>query len=450
MEPGHHVLIIEDDATLAQMLADQVARMGHVTRVAAGRRETLIALADFNPDLALLDLRLPDVDGQVFLPELREYCPVIVITAYGSIDQAVQTVRAGAGDYLVKPVSAQGLDLVLTRFFQTLELRRDLAFWQSQAGAAEAPRIVGAGEAIESLRRQVALYAPADTPVLIIGESGTGKEMAARAIHASSPRANGRFVSVDCDPGLEAAELFGSWQGGTRSEGLLAAAENGTLFLAGIERLDPDLHARLLRAMETGSYRAIGSSVNLPARARFVLSGAMSPTDLKEAARHSDLIQYLSAFAVEIPPLRERRADIAPLAWRFLDSRTFQRSTEKELTPEAIAVLEAYDWPGNVRELGNVIERAIIMSHGLARIGPEHLNLPVPASRPGQSDEVVLTFANPPTLDELRDEYFSLLLQRFHGNRRRVAEVSGISERNLYRLLRKDDDPAAAATEATG
>lgn len=435
----HRILIIEDDRTLAQLMAENMAVLGLTTRIASGRAEALEHLSEFGPDLALLDMRLPDVDGQTFLPELREYCPVIVITAYGSIDQAVRMVRAGAADYLVKPVSAQSLELVLTRFFQTLELRRDLAYWQSQAGAADVPRIVGEGAAMERLRRMVALYAPADTPVLILGEPGTGKEMAARALHAASPRANGRFISVDCDPGLEPADLFGKAQGGVRHDGLLAAVDNGTILLAGIERLDTDLHARLLRVLETGQYRAIGSSVNITSGARFVLSGAITTDELKAAARQSDLMQYLSAFVIDIPPLRARREDVALLARQFLERRTFQRGIDKQFTPAALAVLEAYEWPGNVRELGNVVERAIIMSHGSAAIGPEHLNLPGPKPVDGRSGHVDLSFDKPPNLDQLRDTYLAYLLERYRGNRRLVAEVAGVSERNLYRLLKKEN-----------
>ena len=435
----YRILVIEDDLTLARMLVDMLTRMGHEARAAPSRAAALATLSEFSAHLALLDLRLPDVDGNVFLPELREYCAVIVVTAYGSIDEAVRTVRAGAADFVVKPISPQGLELVLTRFFQTLELRRDLAYWQAQANFAETPQIIGEGAAIGELRRTVTLFASADTPVLIVGEAGTGKEMAARTIHTMSPRSNARFLSVDCDPGLEAAELFGSWRGGAHTEGLLAAVGTGTIFLSGVDRLAADLQARLLRAMKAGTCRPVGSSVNVPVSARFLLSSTLVGEELREAAHDSDLLQYLSAFVVGIPALRARRGDIAPLARQFVENRNFQRATEKTLSDAAIDVLESYDWPGNVRELGNVIERAIIMSHGSSVIEPEHLNL-ARGSVPDPEGVVELRFDQPPTLETLRDSYLDLLVDRFAGNRRKIAETLAISERNLYRLLKKDAD----------
>lgn len=435
---GHRILVIEDDPTLNAMMVDQMARLGHEVRGAASRAEAMAQLASFLPELALLDLGLPDTDGLTFLPELREYCPVVVVTAQASINLAVRAVRAGAADYLVKPVTPQNLALTLHRFFETLELRRDLAYWQSMAHAASAPRLIGDGPAVVELRRRIALFAQAATPVLILGEPGTGKEMAARIIHASGPRANARFISVDCDAGVDPAELFGSWQAGARIEGLLTAAERGTLFLSGVDRLSPELQMRLLRAMETRSYRPVGSSASLTVDTRFVLSATLSDAHLREAAAGNQLLQYLSAFVIEIPPLRDRPGDIAELARQFLNTRDFQRDTSKELTEPALRALSDYSWPGNVRELGNTIELAIILSQGQSRIGPEHLNLPTGAAA-ATNGQVVLRFAEPPSLEVLRDTYLEELIARYEGNRRRIATVLGISERNLYRLLKPSE-----------
>ena len=435
---GHRILVIEDDLTLKAMMVDQMTRLGHDVRGAGSRAEALAQLSSFLPELALLDLGLPDTDGLTFLPELREYCPVVVVTAQASINLAVRAVRAGAADYLVKPVTPQNLALTLHRFFETLELWRDLAYWQSMAHASSAPRLIGDGPAVVELRRLIALFAQAATPVLILGEAGTGKEMAARIIHASGPRVNGRFISVDCDAGVDPAELFGSWRAGARMEGLLNAAERGTLFLSGVDRLSPELQMRLLRAMETRSYRPVGSSASLTVDTRFILSATLSDAQLREAAAGNQLLQYLSAFVIEIPPLRDRPGDIAELARQFLNMRDFQRDTTKELTEPALRALSDYSWPGNVRELGNTIELAIILSQGQSKIGPEHLNLPSSAGA-ATSGQVVLRFAEPPTLEELRDTYLDELIARYEGNRRRIATVLGISERNLYRLLKPSE-----------
>lgn len=434
---SHRVLVIEDDVTLRAMLLDLIARLGHDVRGAGSRSEALNQLAGFLPELALLDLGLPDTDGLGFLTELREYCPVVVVTALASIDQAVRTVRAGAADYLVKPVTPQNLTLMLHRFFETLELRRDLAYWQSRAGAAPPPRLEGDSAPIVDLRRLIALFAQAATPVLILGEPGTGKEMAARIIHSAGPRANGRFVSVDCDAGLDPSELFGSWQAGARQEGLLAAAERGTIYLSGIERLVPEMQLRILRAIETRSYRPTGSAATLSTDARFILSAALTATELRAVPGASELFQFLTAFAIEIPPLRQRRSDIVGLARQFLEQRDFQRAIEKSFSEPALRALTGHDWPGNVRELRNAVELSIILSQGQEMIGPEHLNLPpAPDSGGRAEDGIVLRFADPPSMDGLRDSYIALLLDRFNGNRRRVADVLGISERNLYRILK--------------
>ena len=436
-EQSHRVLVIEDDPILNAMMVDHVRRLGHEVHGAGSRSEALGQLASFLPELALLDIGLPDTAGLEFLSELREYCPVIVVTALASIDQAVRTVQAGAADYLVKPVTPQNLTLTLHRFFETLELRRDLAYWQARAGTTDSSRLVGESAAIIELRRLIALFAQASTPVLILGEPGTGKETAAQIVHAVSARANGRFISVDCDAGLDPGELFGSWQAGARQEGLLAAADRGTLYLAGIERLSREMQLRLLRAVETRAYRPVGSSATLTSDARFIFSAAMTAAELRAAAPESELLQFLSAFVIEIPPLRDRQSDIPGLAQQFLEQRDFQRSIAKSFSDPALRALTAHLWPGNVRELRNAVELSIILSQGQEVIGPEHLNLPIPPDR-GETAEgsLVLRFDEPPSLDALRDAYLDELLDRFAGNRRKVAEVLGISERNLYRILK--------------
>lgn len=340
-------------------------------------------------------------------------------------------------DYLVKPVTPQNLTLTLHRFFETLELRRDLAYWQSVANASDVPRLAGDSEPIIELRRLIDLFAQATTPVLILGEPGTGKETAARTIHSAGARANGRFVAIDCNAGLDPAELFGSWQAGARQEGLLAAVGRGTIYLSGIERLGPEMQIRLLRAIETRSYRPSGSSGTLTTEVRFILSAALTGAELRTAAAASELLQYLCAFVIEIPPLRDRRGDIPGLAQQFLEARDFQRAIDKSFSDKALRALAAHSWPGNVRELRSTVELSIILSQGKGMIGPEHLNLPLaPDDRRGADNAVTLRFSEPPTLDDLRDAYVEDLLSKFGGNRRKVAEVLGISERNLYRIIK--------------
>ena len=452
---AQRILVVEDDTTLNRLLIEQLTRLGYVAQGAGGRAEALSVLARFHPALAILDLRLPDVDGLQFLPELREYCPVIILTAYGSIDQAVQVVRAGAADYLVKPVSAQSLELALGRFFDRAALLRDLAFWQQQARRTQDSELIGNSAELAAVRRLVSLFAGADAPVLILGEGGTGKELVARSLHGLSPRANGRMISVDCDGGLPATELFGELretpEGGLiRQEGLIAAAETGTIYLSGADRLSPDLQARLLRAIETGTYRSVGSNTATGSAARFIVSSNLRLEDIAtDGVIRNELLFRLSAFTIAMPALRNRAGDIRLLAEGFLTNRSFQRNIPKSFGADALGALERHDWPGNVRELRNAVERAIIMSAGEEVIHAEHLGLAlVPAPADTALDQgVALSFDTPPTLDMLRDSYLQMMLEKYGGNRRRVAEILGISERNTYRLLQKRDSAADGQEE---
>lgn len=445
-DTGHRILLIEDDNTLNRLLCDQLERLGYQVRGARSKAEAVEMLHDFKPDLAFLDLRLPDVDGLAFLPELREYCAVMILTAYGSIDQAVTAVKNGACEFLTKPVSAQTLELALGRAFETSALKRDLAFWQAQAQREARDNLVGDSVEMQELRRLVTLFANSPSPVLITGESGVGKGHVARAIHNRSPRANGRFIEVDCDADLSGADLFGA-QGGNGTdgqahhEGLIAAAENGSIFLNDIERLDPALQSRLLRVIESGRFRPQGGTVGQATSARFL---AASSQDIEALALtgvfRNELYYRFAAFAIAVPPLRSRKSDIPILAAHFLEARDFHREAEKLLSSGTINALLAYDWPGNQRELRNAIERGVIMSGGRSVIGPGDMALPT--FRPGHISTVspagvTLRFDHEPTLNEIRDTYMLLLLKSHNDNRKLVASALGMSERNTYRLLNK-------------
>lgn len=438
---GRKILVIEDDVTLNRLLVDQLGRLGHDAQGATSRATALEAMTHFRPELAILDLRLPDADGMTFLPELREYCPAIVLTAQGSIDQAVQAVRAGAADFLVKPASGQALDLALRRVFDTADLRRDLAFWQGRALAGQKQPLDGTSPQMAEVRRLISLFAGADTPVLILGAAGSGKERTAFALHALSPRANARFVAADCEGGLTAEEVFGELRPDAagrvmRTEGLLAAADTGTIYLSGVDRLTADLQRKLLRVIESGSYRPVGSSAQMPCRARFILGAAASAEEIAQPGpAQSELLYRMLAFTIRLPTLAERPTDILPMAQTFLDTRSFQRNTPKTFSPASEKAMAAHGWPGNLRELSNAVERALILSAGSETIEPQHLGLSdgtPPAPRDGQ---IVLRFDHPPTLDALRDAYLRLMLDATGGNRREMAVRLGISERNLYRLL---------------
>lgn len=441
------ILVIEDDPTLNRLLCTQLGDLGHDARGVRSRTEALEALSYFAPALTILDMRLPDTDGLSFLPELREYSPVMILTAYGSIDQAVRAVKAGAVEYLVKPITSEGLELALARFFETAALRRDLAFWQAKAQSTEPSVLIGDSPAMNELRRIVGLIAASDAPVLISGENGSGKAAVAEAVHAQSPRANARFLSVDCDAGLDAADLFGTLPsaGGPRHEGLIAAVENGTLYLDEVEKLPSALQGQVLRVIEQGSYRPAGSAVTIRCPVRIIASCSVNLEEaVREGSFRAELFYRLSGLTLHVPSLRERAADIPELVAFLLEKRGFQRGVEKHLARETIAAMQSYDWPGNMRELRNAVERGLIMSAGRAEILPEDVGLAgrSTAATPVTGTGVVLRFAEPPTLDQIRDSYLQLLLDRFGGNRQMLARTLGISERNTYRLLKKATDGA--------
>ena len=435
------ILVIEDDRTLNRLLCEQLADLGYSATGAYSRLEALDRLTSLAPDLALLDVRLPDCDGLSFLPELREYCPVIVLTAFGSIDQAVGAVKHGASDNLLKPISPDSLEIALAKVFENVALRRDLAFWQAEAQRSHRPELIGQSPGMVELQHMVGLLAASEAPVLILGEGGTGKGVAAAAIHAQGPRSNGRFVAVECDPDMLESEIFGKVRDGRLIEGLIASAENGTLFLNDVDKLSGPMQGRMLRLMDTRSYRPHGSTADIQSNARVI---AASATDLEDAARdgsfRSQLYYRLAGFSLRVPPLRERPEDLEPLARFLLDNRNFQRGVDKDFAPEALSALRAYDWPGNVRELANAVDRGVMMSAGEGLVGARHLRLgPRPNGEGHNGSSITLRFPEPPTLEQLRDRYIAMLIDRYGGNRQRIAGTLDISERNLYRLLKSQE-----------
>jgi two-component system NtrC family response regulator len=303
--------------------------------------------------------------------------------------------------------------------------------------------MVGESVSINRVRDMIDLVANADTTVLIAGESGVGKELVAQSIHQSSERAAAHFVPIDCTTLQETlfeSELFGHERGAftsadRRKEGLIEVAEGGTVFLDEIGEISPSIQAKLLRVLETGKFRRVGGTHDLTANVRFV---AATNRDLRAMAGTGkfriDLFYRLSAFVINVPPLRDRKADIALLAEHFLETRKFSRNIRKTFSVSALKALSRYNWPGNIRELRNVVERAFLVSGNSPKILPDHISLPDLELSVGK---IEFSFDHEPTLDELRDVYIARLLDQYEGNRMKVAKALGISERNLYRIVKK-------------
>ncbi|MGB5733240.1 MAG: sigma-54 dependent transcriptional regulator [Thiohalocapsa sp.] len=437
------ILIIEDDAVLNRLLTQQLAGLGFDVFGARAWREADAYLAEHEPHLIITDVRLADADALERLPALAKGQPVVVLTAYGSVRDAVAAMKAGAFEYLVKPVSPDELALVVQRALEDAALRKDHRFCQQRLKAKESTGsfMVGVSEALQRTKETISIVGPSDVNVLIQGESGCGKELVARAVHDSSDRARHNFVPVDCctlQEKLFESELFGHEKGAFTGadrlkRGLIEGAEGGTLFLDEIGEIDATIQAKLLRVLETGMFRRLGGTKDLNANARIV---AATNRDLQSMSQggdfRADLFYRLSTFVVEVPPLRARRDDIPYLIDHFVQHHNFSRRINKRIVPEALRRLTAYDWPGNVRELKNVVERAIILSRDAGVIGPEHL-----AFGNGGGVKVTVSFDHDPTLDELQEEYLRLQLQKQSGRRAKVASVLAVSERNIYRLIRR-------------
>jgi DNA-binding NtrC family response regulator len=443
---AHLILVIEDDLTLNRLIVKQLDAQGYQTTGARSWKEADVYLEAHEPHLVITDVRLADGDTLRRLPDLVKMQPVVVLTAYGSVRDAVAAMKAGAYEYLVKPASPDELALVVKRAIEDAAIRKDHRFCRQRLRATEgkADFMVGVSAVLTRTKETIAAVAPSDINVLIQGESGSGKELVARAIHENSDRASRNFVPVDCctlQEKLFESELFGHEKGAftgadRQKRGLIEGAEGGTLFLDEIGEIDTSIQAKLLRVLETGTFRRVGGTKDLHANARIV---AATNRDLEAISREgqfrADLYYRLSTFVIEVPPLRERREDIPYLATHFVQNHNFSRRINKGISGEALRRLTAYDWPGNVRELRNVIERAIILSRDSNSIRPEHLAFGTGGGKGGV--KVNVSFDHDPTLEELQAEYLRLQLSKHSGHRAKVAEVLAVSERNIYRLIRR-------------
>ncbi len=443
---GARILVVDDDRSSREILGRILASDGHrVTTLEDGREA--IALLDQGdpPDLVVSDIRMAEVDGLQVIDAFRQRAPdtpVILVTAFGNIDGALEAIRRGAADYISKPYDVDAIKLVVARSLKQRELalenrhlRRDLR------DKYRLENVVGRSEAMLQVYKTAARVASTDATVLIQGESGTGKELVARAIHASSPRAGGPFVAVDCGAiaeGVLESELFGHARGAftgaqAMRRGLFEEADHGTLFLDEIGNVGQSLQARLLRVLQEGTIRPVGTNEPVAVDVRVV---AATNRDLEQAVKdgsfRADLYYRLNVVSIRIPPLRERREDIPLLAEHF--AHKHGRAAGATLSPAARDLLVAYGWPGNVRELENVIARALAMNPS-GVILPEDLPEALRGATRVPPSAAGLAVDDRPTLAELERRYAVQVLKETGGNKTRAAEVLGIDRKTLYRLL---------------
>ncbi len=415
-------------------------------RVAGGGAEAL-GLAGAEPfDMALVDLRMPDLDGLAVLKQLamiQPDLPVVILTAFATIETAIAAVNAGAFDYLSKPFRMEEIKLVVRRTLDARRLARENLQYRQELGARYGfEGLIGQSHQMVEIYKLIARMAALDTTVLIEGETGTGKELVARAIHGASGRAARPFVVVDCaalPETLFESELFGHERGAftgafAARRGLLETSAGGTCFLDEIGELTAPLQAKLLRTLQERSIRRVGGNDEIPFDVRVVVA---TNRDLRKLVAdggfRDDLYYRLNVVTITMPPLRERASDIPLLAQHFLEvfARRSGRAI-KRLAPESVALLTGYRWPGNVRELEHVIERATALSASETLLPddfPPHLR--------EERDRAPRLPADGMTLEDVKRWYVNKVLEESGGNKLRAAELLGIDRRTLYRILER-------------
>ncbi|MES9850667.1 MAG: sigma-54 dependent transcriptional regulator [Candidatus Thiodiazotropha sp. L084R] len=442
------VLVIEDDDLLRQLVLKHLNSLNY-NAVGVARWDQVESYLEKNePSLILTDARLPDANSLDFIGNLSESYPVIVLTAFGSVRDAVTAIKAGASDYLLKPVSLDTLSLTVQRVMDNAALKKEHHFCKRQLQKRNAKKysLVGSSEPLNKVKQLIEAVAPNDITVLILGESGSGKELVARAVHEHSDRLKHNFVAVDCctlQENLFESELFGHEKGAftgadKQKKGLIEGADGGTLFLDEIGEINSSTQAKLLRILETGQYRRLGGTKDLNSNVRIVAATNRNLEAMSnEGTFRSDLFFRLNAFNITVPSLRERRDDIPDLAQYFLKNHNFSTRVNKSMSTSAIRSLVSYNWPGNIRELKNIVERAIILSGDRPTIRPEHFTFSNTIG--GDGSVVSLNFDHDPTLEELEAYYLANQLKKYSGRRALVADVMGISERSVYRMIKRYD-----------
>jgi DNA-binding NtrC family response regulator len=459
--PAHkslRVLFADDEASLQEFMRTELPRLGHEVTVVPDGKAALKVLEKDRFDVAILDLRMPGLDGIQVLEQLKQIAPdteAVMMTGHGSMESAVEALRLGACNYLRKPCKLAEIEAVLIEVAEKRSLKQKNLALQTRVQCAEGPSVlVGKSPNMQGVHRLIATVAPTDSTVLILGETGTGKELAARTLYKQSKRGDQPFVPVNCgalSENLVESELFGHVRGAFTSadkdhKGLFEVANGGTLFLDEVGELNKNIQVKLLRFLESGEIRRVGDTKPFRIDVRVLCATNRDlRTMIASDAFREDLYFRINTFEIRLPPLRERRSDIPDLA-RHLLARAAKRPLEvvtELLTPEAIDVLLEHAWPGNVRELANVMEHAYIIAGG-QKITAEHLphHLRGQAQAPvtlsvrkamGESKQAAPVHAR--TLKEIEMEHILQTLEKHNGNKPAAAAELGIVLKTLYNKL---------------
>lgn len=471
--PAHNslrVLYADDEVSLQEFMRSELPRLGHEITVCPDGRAAIAALEKGTFDAAILDIRMPGLNGIEVLEKLKQMAPdteAIIMTGHASMETAIDAVRFGAFDYITKPCKLSQIDALLRKVAEKRDLKHKNLALETRVTAAEGPSIlIGNSPAMQGVHRLINTIAPTDSTVLILGETGTGKELVARTLFQKSTRAEMPFVPLNCgalNESLVESELFGHVKGAYTGadkdkKGLFEVANGGTLFLDEVGELTKNIQVKLLRFLESGELRRVGGTEPYRSDVRVVCATNRDLRDMiREEDFREDLYFRVNTFEIRLPPLRERRQDIPDLA-RHLLARAARRTiaqVAEMLTPDAIDTLLDYEWPGNVREMANVMEHAFILSGGQAitsdhlpyslrgpssSSSPETLPLKRPsASHTGERDETagssISHDAHPRTLREVEMDHIFRTLEKHNGNKVAAAAELGIVLKTLYNKL---------------
>jgi DNA-binding NtrC family response regulator len=442
------VLIVEDDPATRSGLTELIRTWGFQTESAVDGEDAWQKVASFRPTVVVSDLVMPRLDGHQLLRRLRTSdsdIVVVLLTAQGSVESAVEAIKDGAYDYLTKPVDPQRLRILLDKIVERLDTLREVKVLRRQLrDQGTFGRLIGHSPGMRSVYQTIEQTAPTTASVLISGESGTGKELVAQTIHQLSLRATMPFVAINCaaipDTLLE-SEIFGHEKGAftgatDRRQGCFELADRGTLFLDEIAEMMPATQVKLLRVLQERAFRRLGGRQEQKVDVRIIAATNMDPSEAVRSGKLRDDLYYrLNVVSIALPPLRQRREDLPLLVQAFLSE--FASKAGKLIAAvdqDAMRVLERYAWPGNVRELRNVIERATILATG-EFIDPSHLP---PALFAGdEQDQPTLAITPGTTVDEAERQLIELTLQHTHDNKTRAAEILGISLKTLHNKLNR-------------
>ena len=446
---GERVLIVEDEPTARLGLTELVRTWGFTAEAAADGEEALQRITAFRPSIIISDLVMPRMGGLELLRALKDEgsaLTIVILTAQGTVQTAVEAIKEGAYDYLTKPIEPQRLKILLDKIVERQDTLREVKVLRKQLREhGSFGRMIGNSAQMRKVYQTIEQAAPTAASMLIWGESGTGKELVAQTIHQLSPRAQMPFVPINCaaiPETLLESEIFGHEKGAftgasDRREGCFELADRGTLFLDEIAEMTPATQVKLLRVLQERKFRLLGGRTEQSVDVRVIAATNLNPADaVKSGKLREDLYYRLNVFSIELPPLRVRKDDLSLLIQSFIaEFNERNHKSVSALDPAAMRILEQYNWPGNVRELRNVIERAVILASG-EFIEPKHLP-PLVAEAGDISRATLSAHAPGTTVEEAERRLILMTLEHTRDNKTRAAEILGISLKTLHNKLNK-------------